>query len=44
MKWVQLEQKGKAPEARSSHCLVAVGSKLYLFGGEHVRNGVGLIQ
>ncbi|GAB4817934.1 hypothetical protein N2152v2_004980 [Parachlorella kessleri] len=35
MRWVNLEQKGTPPVARSSHTITAVGDKLVLWGGEH---------
>ncbi|KAI3848752.1 hypothetical protein MKW98_012463 [Papaver atlanticum] len=34
-KWVKLEQKGNTPGARSSHAVVVVGQKAYVFGGEY---------
>ncbi|XP_010252770.1 PREDICTED: nitrile-specifier protein 5 [Nelumbo nucifera] len=33
-KWVKLGQKGTGPGARSSHAIVVVGQKAYVFGGE----------
>ncbi|XP_023642367.1 nitrile-specifier protein 5 [Capsella rubella] len=33
-KWVQLNQKGTGPGARSSHAIALVGNKVYAFGGE----------
>ncbi|CAL5218389.1 g61 [Coccomyxa viridis] len=35
MKWTRLDQSGQVPLARSSHSITAVGSKCYVFGGEH---------
>lgn len=32
-KWSRVEAKGPPPEARSFHAMVAVGSKLFVFGG-----------
>ncbi|KAI3990435.1 hypothetical protein MKX01_021370 [Papaver californicum] len=34
-KWVKLEQNGTTPGARSSHAVVVVGQKAYVFGGEY---------
>lgn len=34
MRWEQLPQSGQVPGPRSSHTIAAVGSKMYLFGGE----------
>jgi len=33
MTWSQPETTGDKPTARSGHCMTAIGSKLYLFGG-----------
>ncbi|XP_002534363.2 nitrile-specifier protein 5 isoform X2 [Ricinus communis] len=33
-KWVELDQKGTGPGARSSHAITIVGPKAYAFGGE----------
>ncbi|BDA51022.1 Nitrile-specifier protein 5 [Coccomyxa sp. Obi] len=32
-KWTRLEPKGALPEPRSFHAMVAIGSKIYVFGG-----------
>lgn len=33
-KWIELEQSGIGPGARSSHAIAIVGQKVYAFGGE----------
>ena len=35
MRWVEVDQHGNKPVARSSHTLTNVGEQLYLVGGEH---------